>query len=124
MRKALLIIGVILICIAIPVVIYTVGRPFAKMDADFRNDIKQEYMVQDARSRTQNYEWFYEQYETIKATAMKVELSEEPERNSIKMVLTSMISEYNARSRQQMTRAKWKSDTLPYQIDINDLLGD
>lgn len=101
---------------------YTLGKPFARFDSRFKNDIKQEYMIQDATSRIQNYEWFYEQYEAIKSTANKVKLSEGSEKNSIRMILADMISEYNARSRQTMTRANWKSESLPYQVNENDFL--
>lgn len=101
---------------------YTFGRDFARMDARFQNDVRQEYMVQDAKSRIQNYEWFYEQYEAIKSTATKAKLSEGNEKASIRMILASQIAEYNARSKQTMTRALWKSDSLPYQIDKKDFL--
>ena len=101
---------------------YTFGRDFARMDARFQNDVRQEYMVQDAKSRIQNYEWFYEQYEAIKSTATKAKLSEGNEKTSIRMILASQIAEYNARSKQTVTRALWKSDSLPYQIDEKDFL--
>lgn len=101
---------------------YTFGRGFARMDARFQNDVRQEYMVQDAKSRIQNYEWFYEQYEAIKSTATKAKLSEGNEKTSIRMILASQIAEYNARSKQTVTRALWKSDSLPYQIDEKDFL--
>ena len=94
----------------------------ARAVATWSNDLKQEYMIQNAKSRIQNYEWFYEQYEAIKSTASKVRLSEGSEKNSIRMVLADMISEYNARSRQTMTRANWKSESLPYQIEEKDFL--
>ena len=81
-------------------------------------------MIQDAGSMIQNYEWFYEQYEVIKSTAAKVELSEGTEKTSIKMILADQIAEYNARSKQTMTRANWKSDLLPYQLDTKDFLED
>ena len=103
---------------------YILGRPFARFNARFKNDIKQEYMIQDAGSRIQNYEWFYEQYVVIKSTAAKVELSEGTEKTSIKMILADQIAEYNARSKQTMTRANWKSDLLPYQLDTKDFLED
>ena len=114
----------ILIFIALIFGYFLFGRSFAKFNSRFQNDIKQEYMIQDAKSRIQNYEWFYEQYEAIKSTASKVRLSEGSEKNSIRMVLADMISEYNARSRQTMTRANWKSDSLPYQIEEKDFLED
>ena len=104
------------------IVYYAFGRKFARMDARFQNDMKQEYLVQDAKSRIQNYEWFYEQYEAIKSTASKANLSEGVERTSIRMILADQIAEYNSRSKQTMTRALWKSDSLPYQIDEKDFL--
>ena len=114
--------GVLFGIFAVGVAYYTLGRPFARMDARFQNDVKQEYMIQDAKSRIQNYEWFYEQYEAIKSTANKARLSEGSEKNSIRMILADQIAEYNARSKQTMTRALWKSESLPYQIDEKDFL--
>ena len=122
MKKFLFILGGCAIGILLLMLYYTFSRPFAKFNARFKNDIKQEYMIQDATSRIQNYEWFYEQYEAIKSTANKVKLSEGSEKNSIRMILADMISEYNARSRQTMTRANWKSESLPYQVNENDFL--
>ena len=124
MKAFLRILGGCAIGVLLLVLYYTLGRPFARFDSRFKNDIKQEYMIQDAKSRIQNYEWFYEQYEAIKSTASKVRLSEGSEKNSIRMVLADMISEYNARSRQTMTRANWKSESLPYQIEEKDFLED
>ncbi len=110
------------ICIVAITLYYVIGRPFARFDSRFKNDVKQEYLIQDAKSRIQNYEWFYEQYEAIKSTANKARLSEGSEKNSIRMILADQIAEYNARSKQTMTRAMWKSETLPYQIDEKDFL--
>ena len=112
----------LLVILGIAVGYYTLGRPFARMDARFQNDVKQEYAVQDVKNRIQNYEWFYEQYEAIKSTANKARLSEGSEKNSIRMILADQIAEYNARSKQTMTRALWKSESLPYQIDEKDFL--
>lgn len=114
--------GVLLAIFVIALAYYTLGRPFARMDARFQNDVKQEYMIQDAKGRIQNYEWFYEQYEAIKLTANKARLSDGSEKNSIRMILADQIAEYNARSKQTMTRALWKSESLPYQIDEKDFL--
>ena len=112
----------LLVILGIAVGYYTLGRPFARMDARFQNDVKQEYAVQDVKNRIQNYEWFYEQYEAIKSTANKARLSEGSEKNSIRMILADQIAEYNARSKQTMTRALWKSESLPYQISEKDFL--
>ena len=101
---------------------YKLGRPFAKMDARFLNDIKQEYAVQDVKNRIQNYEWFYEQYEAIKSTSTKAKLSKGDEKTAITMILNDMIAEYNSRSKMTVTRAMWKSDSLPYQIDSKDFI--
>ena len=122
MKTFLIVLGVLFVIFIVGVAYYTLGRPFARMDAQFQNDVKQEYMIQDAKNRIQNYEWFYEQYEAIKSTANKARLSEGSEKNSIRMILADQIAEYNARSKQTMTRALWKSESLPYQIDEKDFL--
>lgn len=65
----------------------------------------------------QNYEWFYDQYNAIKAQMRNVELMPEgsTDRIGTQMVLNNMIAEYNARSK-EITRTLWKAKDLPYQI--------
>lgn len=66
-----------------------------------------------------NYQWYYDQYNAIKAQAANYESmdKEATERNGLQMVLNSMIGEYNSRSR-QVTRNLWKANDLPYSIDL------
>lgn len=92
-------------------------RAFHKWNADYVNDIKQEYQIQDASSRIANYEWFYDQYGAIQATRKKVILAKGTDTESgLKMVLETMVAEYNAKSRMTATKAKWKAENLPYEI--------
>lgn len=83
---------------------------------------------QAVRYTVTNYEWFYDQYNTIKSMQQNVvnlsdkkSLSErqEIELQGMKMVLNNNISEYNAKAR-EITRALFKSDTLPYQIKLEE----
>lgn len=92
--------------------------------ATFDNDLKESWLRQDAGTRLANYEWFYDQYGVIKATKNKVLLAEEPEKTAIKMVLTDMVEDYNSKSHMKHTKAMWKPQDLPYQININELLGE
>ena len=92
--------------------------------ATFDNDLKESWLRQDANKRLTNYEWFYNQYGVIKSTSTKVKLAQEPEKTAIKMVLTDMVEDYNSKSRMNRTKAMWKAQDLPYQIDINELLGE
>ena len=46
----------------------------ARKIATWSNDIKQEFIVQDADNRLYNYQWFYDQYQQCKATASNVKL--------------------------------------------------
>lgn len=92
--------------------------------ATFDNDLKESWLRQDAGKRLANYEWFYDQYGVIKATKTKVLLAEEPEKTAIKMVLTDMVEDYNSKSRMKHTKAMWKPQDLPYQINITELLGE
>ena len=109
--KAILITIIVLFVIAACVVAYFVfARPWARFDADFRNDIRQEYIIQDAEVRITTYEWFYDQYEQIRATMLKAEIAKG---------LASMIADYNAMARKQHTRAQWMPSDLPYQIEIS-----
>lgn len=92
--------------------------------ATFDNDLKESWLRQDAGKRLADYEWFYDQYGVIKATKTKVLLAKEPEKTAIKMVLTDMVEDYNSKSRMKHTKAMWKPQDLPYQINITELLGE
>lgn len=86
--------------------------------ARYINNIRQEYIIQNARTRVQTYEWFYDMYEQIEATKKKAELAKgTQEEIGIKMVLSSMISEYNAKAKMEWTKGQWKADDLPKVIE-------
>jgi len=88
--------------------------------------------VTNPQSIISNYEWFYDQYNQIKATEAKAEIAKQTldstpksdetyafrasDYNGIRMVLQGMIGEYNSRSK-QITRNLWKAKDLPYQIE-------
>lgn len=108
----------LLICLVLCAILTSCTRSFHAWFADYQNDIKQEYIIQDANKRIHNYEWFYSQYEEIKATKQKVQILEgKPEQDGVKMVLASMVAEYNAKSKMTVTREQWKDQDLPYQIE-------
>lgn len=91
---------------------------FHRWNARRVNDIKQEYIIQDANVRVNTYEWFYDMHEQIEATRRKAEIAKgTPEEKGIRMVLSSMIAEYNAKSRMTATKAQWKAKDLPYFIE-------
>lgn len=118
MTKTILIILAIIAVIAISIAWWFVGPEFAKVDAKRTGDIRQEYIIQDARVRVSTYEWFYQQYEQIQATKTKAKLAEgQPEEMGIKMVLADMIAEYNAKASMRETKAQWKPTDLPYYIE-------
>lgn len=118
--KVILITIVVIVAIAACIAGYFIfARPWAKFDAKFRNDIRQEYIIQDANTRISTYEWFYDQYEQIEATRRNAEIAKgTPEERGILMVLSSMIGEYNSRARMEHTRAQWMPKDLPYQIEL------
>lgn len=109
----------ILTAFAIISVIVAVSLPiFHRWNARRVNDIKQEYIIQDANVRVNTYEWFYDMYEQIQATRRKAELAKgTEEEKGIRMVLAGMISEYNAKARMTATKAQWKGKDLPYYIE-------
>ncbi len=116
---------VIAIIVAIAVIVggtliyWAVGPVIAKVDARVQGDIEQEYIIQDARTRVSTYEWFYDQYEQIQATELKARIAKGTEEEAgIKMVLASMIAEYNSMARKEHTRAQWMPTDLPYQIEM------
>lgn len=91
---------------------------FHRWNAGRVNDIRQEYIIQNAQGRVASYEWFYDMQEQISATRKKAELAKgTTEERGIRMVLAGMIAEYNAKSRMKSTRAQWKAVDLPYQIE-------
>lgn len=66
-----------------------------------------------------NYEWYYDQYNSILAQEANIEVinPEAPERAGMIMILNRNISEYNSKSR-QITRNLWKADDLPQTIQL------
>lgn len=110
--------NIILIVICVAVVILLATPFFHRWNAQRVNDIKQEYIIQDANVRINTYEWFYDMHEQIEATRRKAEIAKgSPEEKGIRMILASMISEYNAKSKMTMTKAQWKAADLPYFIE-------
>lgn len=103
--------------IALVMVLVSCTREFHEWNADRVNDIREDYLLQDADKRIADYEWFFSQYAAIQATRAKVQLlTGKPEQIGVQMVLETMIAEYNARSR-MITRDMWKSDDLPYLVE-------
>lgn len=73
----------------------------------------------DADHVISNYEWFYDQYDALKAQEANIRATSKDDsiRAGMIMVYNNNVAEYNARSR-QITRNLWKAkDDLPYQID-------
>ena len=99
-------------------------RTANKEMAKWQNDLDEEWIKQEASGRIANYEWFYDQYGTIKATAAKAKIAKGEEKEDIVMVLSDMVESYNSRSCQTETKAMWKASDLPYQIDVQELLED
>jgi len=79
----------------------------------------------------QNYEWFYDQHNAIKAQAANVKVikamptseKQQTELAGTKMVLNNMVAEYNSRSK-QINRNMWKANDLPYQLNHEELISD
>ena len=119
LRMLAVIVVIVLVVVGGLLVYWFAGPSIAKLDAGVRGDIGQEYIIQDARTRVGTYEWFYDQYEEIQATELKVRIAKGTEEESgIRMVLASMIAEYNAMARKEHTRAQWMPADLPYQMEM------
>lgn len=119
MRNVLIGIIAALVIVLIIVAYYAFAPAIARVDARVRGDVEQEYIIQDARTRISTYEWFYDQYEQIQATELKARIAKGTEEEAgIRMVLASMIAEYNATARKAHTRAQWMPTDLPYQIEM------
>jgi hypothetical protein len=117
------IIGIIVFIAVIVLWMGVFSRPFARWNARRTGDINQEYLIQNARNRIANYEWYYDQYHAIKATVQKAKIAEgTEEQKGIMMVLAGMVEEYNSRSRMEVTRELWKANDLPYQIEFTEVL--
>lgn len=95
-------------------------RAFHAWNAERVGDINEMYKVQNADNRLYNYQWFFSQYNEIEATANNVKLLEGDEKLGTMMVLNSMISEYNSKASQIRNAAKFKSDSLPYRVELRD----
>ena len=109
--ELLAIVGLILIVVAM------LSPAFHSCNAKRVNDIRESYITQDADVRVNSYEWFYDMYYQIQATKRKAEIAKgTPEERGIRMVLSGMIEEYNAKSRMIGTKAQWKPKDLPFEI--------
>jgi hypothetical protein len=108
-----------IIWLAIGLLVVLLLTPFFhRWNARRVNDIRQAYITEDANVRVNTYEWFYDMHEQIEATRRKAEIAKgTPEEKGIRMVLASMIAEYNAKSRMTATKAQWKAKDLPYFIE-------
>lgn len=118
LTKVLLGILIFLILIGIIVGYFVFARPYHRFRADFVNDIRQEYIIQDARTRISTYEWFYDQYEQIEALKANLSILEGKEAQGTLLVLNQMIGEYNSKARMDYTRAQWMPTDLPYEIEL------
>ena len=115
MRKALIVILAVAVLAGIVWLTYSVG--FARWHARRVNDIRQEYVIQDAGRRVAGYEWFYAQYNEIEATKIKADLAKgTQEEVGIRQVLASMIAEYNAKADSVLTVGQWRASDLPNHI--------
>ena len=113
--KVLIIVGIIVL-VSVPFIL-KYSKTIAHARAVAINDVRQEYIIQDANKRIAGYEWFYAQYNEIEATRVKAKLAEgTPEEIGIKQVLASMIAEYNAKASSILTVGQWKAADLPSYI--------
>jgi len=111
-KKWRLIGTVIALLIAAYIIIALIGGiwPFSVVRGLAKKVVKENAIIQ-------NYEWFYAMKAEIDATRNKAKIAAgTPEEKGIRMVLESMIAEYNAKSN-MVTRTLWKADDLPYQIE-------
>jgi hypothetical protein len=99
-------------------------RAFHKWNAERVGDIIEYYEVESASNRLYNYQWFFDQYNQIKATAANVKLLDGDDKKGTLMVLNSMIAEYNSRSAQERNRGKYKDDALPDRIELSDVYSE
>lgn len=117
MNKKFTLIDVLVVIAIIGIILAMLLPAFHEWNARRHNDIRESYIKQDADVRVNSYEWFYDMYHQIKATQRKAELAKgTPEERGIRMVLSGMIEEYNAKSRMTGTRAQWKPRDLPFEI--------
>ena len=73
--------------------------------------------VANSSAIIENYQWFYDQYNSIEAQRANYLSTEGVERNGMRLVLNNNIAEYNSRSK-QITRNLWKAKDLPYEISM------
>ena len=82
------------------------------------------HKVVNATAIVSNYEWYYDQYEALKAQLTNINSlpKDDPNRLGMLMVLNGGIAEYNAKSR-EITRSMWKGQDLPQTVTIDTLGG-
>lgn len=75
-------------------------------------------VTQSSTTEPEDYEWFYDRYHAILAGIRKADLARsEAERTSIKMMLASLIEEYNAKADIKMQTERWQAMNLPNHLD-------
>lgn len=117
MKKLLIAIAALAVVALLVYLTYSVG--FARWSSRRINDVRQEYIIQDADKRVAGYEWFYAQYNEIEATRIKADIAKGTvEENGIRQVLASMIAEYNAKANSVLTVGQWRASNLPNHIDF------
>jgi hypothetical protein len=88
--------------------------------ADYNGDVEEIWQVRgNGGKRIADYEWFEGKYRSIESEKANIRiLAEEGENFSDQIfIVNRWIGEYNARS-SEYTRAMWKSDNLPRQLDL------
>jgi len=68
-----------------------------------------------------NYQWFYDQYQSIQAQKANLHIVpvDSVEYRGMKQVLNRNIAEYNSRA-SQITRNVWKAGDLPYSLAMEE----
>jgi len=116
MKKLIIILIIILVTISCT-------RSANRTIATYSGDIDEIWTVRgDANRRLQNYHEFEDLYQTIKGNKatliMRINSGEQfKDLAQEVMIINDWISRYNARSR-QYDRAMWKSESLPYQLEL------
>tara|TARA_Y100000310_G_scaffold74348_1_gene70464 strand:+ start:6034 stop:6459 length:426 start_codon:yes stop_codon:yes gene_type:complete len=133
MKNVLLTVGGVIGMIGLGIATDLGGLLYKKETAAFRGKANAEHQIESAASRIQRYEEFFNICQSIQAKeaaidTIKASMSQDNQLYSVsitsnQMARSTLIAEYNSKTAQSYTSARFKASNLPYRIDLSQYDG-
>jgi len=93
------------------------AKGFARWDAGWKNDMREQYKIQDANNRILSYDWYQDMYNQIQAQKANIKIEDDIDaKKRMIMIVNQQIGEYNSRTH-QYNHNIWKDPSLPYELE-------